>query len=416
MSNKPLRVFEFEKLTLHPDTLGRCVSKPQLDKLYEFNDRHGNQYFTGIRDGIRFKNFVGVIQVGGLTIEILPKADRKVSKESFEADAMDWQKALLRMLALTRRIKVDASSEASLKKRHNSLLDLYFELYLNEVALLLRKGLVKKYIVREGNLKKLKGRINFPHHLRQNIVHKERFYTHHQVYQQDHIINQILLRALVILETIVNGKLRDKVERLRLDFPELKEKLITEKDFTNLKLSRKATSYQEALGMAKMIILNYSPDIQGGDQQMLALMFDMNKLWEEYVYRMLLKVNQSKWSVSYQNSKHFWETRAIKPDIVITDRVSKKVRYIIDTKWKIIKANDPADDDLKQMYAYNMYWGNQRSMLLYPGANQEKETFGKFHIGRAESNECKVGFVNVLDPKGALDYAIGDRIMEKLRD
>ena len=416
MSNKLIRVFEFEKLTLHPDALGRCIVKPQLDKLYEFNDKHGNKYFTGIRDGIRFKNFVGVIQVGGLSIEILPKADRKVNKESFETEAMDWQKALLRMLALTRRIKVNASSEASLKKRHNSLLDLYFELYLNEVELLLRNGLVKKYIAREGNLKKLKGRIDFPHQLRKNIVHKERFYTHHQVYDQDHLINQILLRGLVILESIVNGKLRDKVARLCLHFPEITDNPITEKDFTNLKLSRKTTNYQDALSMAKMIILNYSPDIQGGDQQMLALMFDMNKLWEEYVYRMLLRVKQSEWSVSYQNSKYFWEKKTIRPDLVITDRESKKVRYIIDTKWKVIKANDPSDDDLKQMYAYNMYWGNERSMLLYPGSNQEKESFGEFHIGRVEPNECKVGFVNVLSDDGSLDYGIGDKIMGKFME
>lgn len=416
MSNKPLRVFEFEKLTLYPDALGRCISRPQLDKLYEFNDKHGNQYFTGIRDGIRFKNYVGVIQVGGLTIEILPKADRKLNKESFEAEAMDWQKALLRMLALTRRIKVDASSEASLKKRYHSLLDLYFELYLNELEVLLRNGLVKKYIRQEGNLKKLKGRIDFPHQVRKNIVHKERFYTHHQIYDQDHLINQILLRALIILESIVSGKLRDKVARMKLHFPEITDITITEKDFVNLKLSRKTTTYQEALSMAKMIILNYSPDIQGGDQKMLALMFDMNKLWEEYVYRMLLRVKQSEWNVSYQNIKKFWERKTIRPDLVITDRVSKKVRYVIDTKWKVIKANDPSDDDLKQMYAYNMYWGNERSMLLYPGSNQEKESFGKFHIGRVEPNECKVGFVNVLSEDGGLDYSIGTRIMEKFID
>ena len=29
--------------------------------LFEFNDTNNNNYFTGIRDGVRFKNYVGVI-------------------------------------------------------------------------------------------------------------------------------------------------------------------------------------------------------------------------------------------------------------------------------------------------------------------------------------------------------------------
>ena len=57
------------------------------------------------------------------------------------------------------------------------------------------------------------------------------------------------------------------------------------------------------------------------------------------------------------------------------------------------------DDDLKQMYAYNLYWDAKRSMLLYPNTKQISEKFGSYWKGREEPkyNQCKVGFVNVLN-------------------
>ena len=61
----------------------------------------------------------------------------------------------------------------------------------------------------------------------------------------------------------------------------------------------------------------------------------------------------------------------------------------------------PSVDDLKQMYAYNMYWEANKSMLLYPnihGANNQTN-YGIFHKGTPkhdnDGNYCKLGFVDV---------------------
>ena len=74
--SRVIQVFEFEKLTLYKDWRDRYLEPRELEKLYEFNDNNDNLYFTGIRDGVKFNNYVGVIQIGGLTIEILPKTDK----------------------------------------------------------------------------------------------------------------------------------------------------------------------------------------------------------------------------------------------------------------------------------------------------------------------------------------------------
>lgn len=412
-----IQIFEYENLTTTTNVRGEKLEPFELEKLYEFNDRNNNIYFTGIRNGVKFNSYVGVIQIGGLTIEILPKADKKNNSEKGEYDK--WRKALLSMLAICKKIKVDAVSEASLNKRYYSLLDLYFELFVDEVRTLLRQGLIRKYHNQSSNTLSLKGRLDFGKNIQQNLIHQERFYTSHQVYDYEHTINQILLKALTILSKIVtNPNLKDRISRIKLDFPDIKEIEITKIHFDRLNESRKTVPYNEAIKIAKMIILNYSPDIKGGQENMLALLFDMNKLWEEYIFRMLQKNKPNDIEIEFQNSQKFWESKTIRPDIVVTKKnidPDKNEVFIIDTKWKVIDYRNPSDDDLKQMYAYNLYWMAERSMLLYPNINGYNESFGTFHKGKEGNNKCKLGFVNVLDVTGKLDDTIGSIILEKLR-
>jgi 5-methylcytosine-specific restriction enzyme subunit McrC len=410
-----IRVFEYDKLTSKSLCMkGEVLGDNIIDKLWQYNDANKNIYFEAIRHGVKFKSFVGVIQIGGTTIEILPKADKNPATEE---DKAIWHSVLLKMLGYCKKIKVDAVSEASLRKKYNSLLDLYFELFLSEVSQLLQHGLIKKYNKNSGNVHALKGQLNFGKNIQQNLIRQERFYTNHQVYDYDHLINQILFKALQVLKTITsNSYLIDSVNRILSNFPEVNTIPINKTHFDKLTTNRKSVSYNEALKIAKMILLNYSPDIKGGDENMLALLFDMNKLWEEYIYRMLLKVDDPSIKVSFQNRDKFWENKIIKPDIVITkneivnDEVIRK-EYIIDTKWKTIDPTEPGDNDLKQMFAYNMYWNAEKSMLLYPSSKVLTTDFGKFHKGKQTDNLCKLGFVNVIDNNGNLDLKIGEVVM-----
>lgn len=413
-----IQVFEHDKLTSKSlCSKGEELGDKIIDKLWQYNDSNKNIYFEAIRHGVKFKNYVGVIQIGGTTIEILPKADKLNTTSATEKDV--WHNVLLKMLAHCKKIKVNAVSEASLRKRYQSLLDLYFEVYLNEVNQLVQQGLIKKYNQNRGNVLALKGRLDFAKNIQQNVIRQERFFTTHQVYDYNHLANQILYKALKVLKTISNNSyLIDGINRLLANFPEINEIEINKSHFDKITTNRKTASYNEALKIAKMILLNYSPDIKGGDENMLALLFDMNKLWEEYIYRMLLKVDDPSLKVNFQNRDKFWESKVIKPDIVITKTEvikgeKKENHFIIDTKWKIKEFAEPDDDDLKQMYVYNMYWKSEKSMLLYPTTKELTTDFGKFHKGRENDNLCKMGFVKVM--KGLeLNTNIGVEILNLL--
>jgi len=406
-----IQVFEHEKLTLTPDSIERFITQKQLDKLLDFNDKNKNNYFTPIRQGVKFNQYVGVIQIGNLTIEILPKADKKGFEDENRTNV--WRKVLLKMLSLSGNISVDAVSETNLKKRNNSLLDLYFERFVKETESLLRKGLIKKYRNKTGNLTVLKGRLDFSKNIQKNLVHKEKFYTHHQHYDFQHLLNQILIKALRVLSSIsTNQGLRDKIDKLLFNFPEIKEVEITKSSFDRIVIHRKSEKYSEAIQIAKMIILNYSPDLSKGQENMLALLFDMNKLWENYIYKILKRTEDDNYKIDYHKSKKFWNTRYVEPDIVI--KYKKDTTYIIDTKWKLISDVHPSLEDLKQMYVYNKYWKAPKSMLLYPKhQNKADGTFGTFADG-IKNTECKVGFISVLNKDNtSLNMEIGKEILEK---
>ena len=412
-----IQIFEYEKLKANDKTFfsDEKVGKRVIDKLWQYNDSNDNIYFDAIRNGVKFKQYVGVIQIGNITIEILPKADRQKSPL---AEKKTWHDALLKMLAKCKKIRVDSVSEASLKKRNHSLLDLYFELFLQEVNSLVEQGLIKKYRKNNGNLNALKGRLDFGKNIQNNLIHKERFFTTHQVYDYNHLINQILYKALLVLKTITNNtSLSDNIIRTLGNLPEVHEKAINKSHFDSLVANRKSTKYDEAIKISKMILLNYSPDIKGGNENMLALLFDMNKLWEEYIYRVLAKHQNGNLKVRFQNSDKFWENKRIKPDIVLTktNLEGDQETYVIDTKWKLIDPKKPGDDDLKQMFAYNMYWDAKKSMLLYPSSNPQSTVFGDFHKGKEGDNKCKLGFVQVIDQAtGQLDATIGEKVLSLL--
>lgn len=396
MSKKNLiQVFEYQKLKF--DSKENDFTESHFNAMVKFNEKNDNKYYTIIHKGIKFNSYVGVIQIGGLTIEILPKADNNNSNS--EEQKKKWHNVLLDMLKVCKQIKADNISETALKKKYNSILEVYFEMYLNEIEELIQKGLIKKYRRVQENQLALKGKLVFTKNIQKNIVHKERFYCEHQVYDKDHLLHQILYKGLKILDSFITGNLKDKLNRVLYHFSDFKEVNINAPHFSKIIPNRKTQPYNKAIDIAKMIILNYSPNLNSGNDNMLTLLFDMNKLWEEYVYRILQKNKREGYSISPQNSTRFWETKKIKPDIVIS--YDKKI-FIIDTKWKIVSSYKPSDDDLKQMFAYNLYWKAEKSILLYPKINQEDSKFGVYHHipNDKELNQCKLGFINIVNENG----------------
>ena len=373
-------MFEYDRLKLG-QVVGNVTFEPRdLEALQRIHaDQDG--YFDLIHHGVRFKNYVGVLHLSRLTIEILPKADNH--PDASEEGKDGWRNLLIDMLRISGLSKVGSVSKAHQRLRNNTLLEMYLRHFLDECDEVLRRGMVKTYRRKRGNVGALKGQLVFATHLRQNIVRRDRFFTEHQVYDHGHLANHVLHAALEVVNRIaVNAELRSTARRLLLRFPEMpKTPPIQESTFDKLDGGRKLENYRDALGLAKLILLNFSPDLRRGEDDVLAILFDMNVLWERFIYRILQRgLGESGYKVSYQNAKKFWNTRLVKPDLVLETPQGEQV--VIDTKWKLIRDGRPSDADLKQMFVYNLYWQTDRSILLYPGAETWSGDWGRFYEGK----------------------------------
>jgi 5-methylcytosine-specific restriction enzyme subunit McrC len=68
------------------------------------------------------------------------------------------------------------------------------------------------------------------------------------------------------------------------------------------------------------------------------------------------------------------------------------------------------------MYAYNLYWNANKSMLLFPSSRPIEEGFGNFWKSREidELNQYKIGFADILDENLQLNFDVGNQILSKL--
>lgn len=371
----------------------------------KLNNLHGNKYFTVLYNGIQFKEYVGVIQTSGLTIEIHPKPDKL-------ADENQWKDVLLNMLKACNRLSPKSVGVADVKRKNINLLDIYFELFITEMNTLIRHGLIKQYRKETKNVTALKGKLEFAGHIRKNFVHKERFYTTHQIYDANHLIHQVLSIAIEIIGCLNNNNhLSGQIAQIRFSFPEVKKINVTASTFEKIVLNRKSKPYSYALKLARLIILNYSPDISSGKEQMISLLFNMNDLWEEYVLvqlkNYLIETNND-WVVTGQESKKFIKNHSLRPDIVLHNSKTNKT-IVIDTKWKLGDKHISVQD-LRQVYTYGRYWNAKKVILLYPGKHVNNLFEEYVNPYDNEKHYCKLGFVSVLNSEGKLSNELAKDI------
>lgn len=361
---KLITISVFEHQSLCTDRGAVRLSQEHLLALQNYYG-NGLPYFSLIHNGVQFNEHVGIIQVGNLLIEVLPKADK------YSNDQATWRGLLIGMLKEIYNFDVKTTSNAQLYLKPNALLDLYFELFVKEVEYLLHAGLIKKYRKKEGNNTALKGNILFAKHLQKNSTHQERFYTSYTTYDVIHPLHQILYKTILLLKKINNNtSLQSKIGSLILNFPEMPDLKVTEATFSKITFNRKSQSYRKAIEIARMILLHYHPDISKGHNDILALMFDMNKLWEQFVFISLKKHKPLNYTVSAQTKKDFWKhdngrNATIRPDIILS--FDNKEFLVLDTKWKNNGDGQPSADDLRQLYVYHQYYQAKKVALIYPG-------------------------------------------------
>ena len=354
-----ITVFEHQVLRLGDQGL----QQDHLHALQRFHADGSFPYYTLVHNGVKFAEYVGILQVGRLTIEVLPKVDRGT-------DAQHWRRVLVDMIRASGVMRIAAPTSAALELRPNAILMLYLEQYITELEYLVHRGLVKKYRPTRGNINTVKGRIVFSTHLQRNYIHQERVFAEYAEFTSVHLLNQILAKALRLVQRLdAETALLGRIQSLMLTFDDMPDVPVHERTFRSVTLHRNTQHYQTALDIARMLLLRYHPDVTRGSNDVLALMFDMNVLWERFIVASLRKHLGDGTSVQAQQAKPYWSPEhgnrtSIRPDIVV---MCEHQTFVLDTKWKNLNSVGHSVPDLHQMYVYHEYYNARKVALLYPG-------------------------------------------------
>lgn len=371
-------------------------------------------YYSLLFNKIKFAYYVGVIKVGDVTIEILPKIEKANSDEK------TWRDVLIKMLYISLQVEANTTTLANINVNQQSVLTTYINLFLNETETLLHKGLIKKYRKEQGNKTSLKGKMLFSEHIKHNLTHAERFYVEYNDYNKDNIYNFLLKATLeCIIKIDPSFYLTSKSKTLLYTMPECSPIKISEELFSRIAYDRKTEHYKTALELARIILMNYHPDVKSGTNNILAIMFDMNLLWENYMYYVLRKAGAKMGIEVYgQQKKLFWHHEddwdlQLKPDLVLE---KDKRKVVIDTKWKY--DSKISIQDVRQMYAYGDYFEANENYLMYPDKldNLKLSTHtGNFYETNNKSNftnkTCSLMYVDILDGN-KLNREIGEEILK----
>ncbi len=392
-----ITVFEHENLTLNRPGF----EQRHLEALQRYHGAKGTPFFSLIHKGVKFNQYAGVIRVGQLMIEVLPKTDRPARDDS--ENVTEWRHVLIKMLRIAMDIEAHDTSSGDLKLMKNSVLDLYFYLFITECERIVRSGLVKKYRRVSANITALKGRLSMTDHIRRNTVHKERFFVEYTQYDRNHLMNCLLHETLFLLsENLSRPLYSSRIKNLLLEFENCSRIVPREEHFRRLNFDRKSECYRQAIQIARLILMNYHPDISKGHDHVLALMFDMNGLWEHYVGRMLRRHLSSDYRVVRQKSRVFWRSeracKRLRPDIILDPMADGGERIVIDTKWKLPTGFLPSDQDLRQIFAYNRMFGSGAGVLLYPGVAGSLNGFFQTEGG----GSCSLVALDIMDSQGKL--------------
>lgn len=377
---KPIIVAEYEEIPKNTAQYIRVFK--QINKLYSKKSNEEDAVFRIYGNQIKTKQFVGIIKVGNQTIQILPKLISLKANLSAEKANSEIIKNLLFMLKYTKKLDIKETDLANLKK-NNDLFEVIIYLFAKNLLEQLKFNLIKNYELKKDNLSYLKGKIQFSKQIKHNLINRSKFYCEYDEFIDNNLLNQIfkatIIKLIKFTKSNDNYKLLINCNEILSD---ISLKKIKEKDLEKVKFTRFNADYKPSFNLAKLLLFGNSVELSSKDINTFSILFDMNKLFEEFIAEFIHK-ELLEYQIKAQSQEHlFSQPKAflLKPDILLTRK--NNCQIIIDTKYKLLLKDQKNHDgvssrDIYQMIAYSTRFFKttefkiKELILLYP-ENHEK--------------------------------------------
>lgn len=357
----------------------------------------------GVGKIITTKNYVGIITMNdGTTIEILPKIHSAVADDASGTKA---KRLLIEMLKTLRDTPYKNLQMASMNIEKMNVFEIFIRMFIDEVFLIVKRGLKRNYEAIEENTSFFKGKLKFSQHIKLNHSHKERSFVEYDVFSVNRPENRLLKSTLLYLyKHSKSSRNRTDIKSLLNSFAEVAPSVDYKNDFAKYVPVRNMKDYSTALMWSRVFLMGKSFTSFAGSEVALALLFPMELLFENYVATLLKKqLVPHGYSVSAQDKTyHLFDDPkcfAMRPDILIRRKADGAI-FVMDTKWKLLADNKAnygiAQADMYQMYAYQKKYDAVNVTLLYPLTDQVASE-EKIEYHSADGVIVQIGLIDMFD-------------------
>ena len=418
MTKNKVELLEYQKIeTKNDDCLQNCC----LDLLEKYLEK--NKLSSALKvtaTGIKATSYVGVIKFRNIQIEILPK----LISENSESEVI--LNNLLYMLSYTKKLDIKTSDSAKLSKTDNPFLEVLIREFANSLFNCLKRLTPKNYIRKEDNLNFLKGKILFTENIKYNCVNKAKFYCEFDEFSEDCILNHLFYYVAMCLYTISkNSKNKQLLKMITDYFCDIKLIKFDSYKCEKIKLTRQQKLFEKPFKLAKMFVEHSSVDLSKNKFENITLLWDINKLFEEFIYQVIRhKIPEAEASAQTGRKLLDEKNRLTKADIIIKRGKSK---IIIDTKYKKLESFDSVSSG--DLYQVGMYChlhdenNNTEAVLLYPKYPKteylgEKEPLHYNSHEKKQNYKYKVSIktINLMIDNIKKDLKDGKKIETDLRE
>ena len=356
--------------------------------------------------GVKARNYVGVIKYKNTQFEILPKLiseyeeEDKLSREKREEQNQTILKNLVFMLSYTKNLDVKSTNSAKLSKTENPFLEVLIREYAESLFECLKRLTPKNYIREEDNLNYLKGKLKFTENITYNCANQAKFYCEFDEFSEDCILNQLFNYVSICLHCISKDSNNKKLLKFIMNYyQDIKLVRFDKFKCKKIRLNRNQQLFKKPFELAKMFVEKSSVDLSKNKFENITLLWDMNELFEEFIYQIIRKHNLA--NVTAQKKKRLLVCgsstyRDTKVDIMVYDKDFNEPKTVIDTKYKKFTSfEDIASADIYQVSTYCLLHGVKESILLYPQWDDKEVEITKNVYNIQDNDDYKISFKSV---------------------
>ena len=354
--------------------------------------------------GLKAGQVVGILVIPGKTLEILPKIDGEDS---------NVRAVLIHMLAVAYNLRVVDGKLAALAVQQHDLLELLVRLFADQLLAAVRRGLPRRYISHEEDLKLLRGKLNVTRQITYLAFRPDLLACRFDELSEDTPLNRVLKAAVsrltCITRSAANARLLAQLAAY-LDFVGDSPNPLCEP----VRLDRTNTAFHDLYALACLFLQGDWQSTRSGDSLGFSLLFPMNDLFEKFIGQSLKRTLHR--PVYLQDRRHHVLTNTngssifnLKPDAVIN---VSDCSIILDTKWKSLTPDKQEtlgvkESDIYQILAYGQAYRATSLILLYPWRSEMvSEGISRDWIVTGTTRHLYIATVNVGYP---------DKVAETLR-